>query len=302
MQDAVCMIESTAMETKEERTSLILHGHFYQPPRENPFTGCLPKQDSAAPYLDWNERIYKDCYSANAHSRYLSPEGRIISITNNFSYISFNFGPTLLSWIQKEHPMMLELLKEADKASIERLGHGNAMAQAFNHTILPLDRYDDARLQIEWGARDFENRFSRRPEGMWLPEAGINGNVIDLLAEEGIKEGENLTVYYENANADGATGTQIINNFQSKKTDLICAIATPMAQSAYSLTKNTDIPVIYTAVTDPVMAKLATEDKKPVGEVTGTSDKLPVEQQLQMIRQMLPEAKTPAQLLLLFMQ
>ena len=181
------MIESTAMEKKEERTSLILHGHFYQPPRENPFTGCLPKQDSAAPYLDWNERIYKDCYSANAHSRYLSPEGRIISITNNFSYISFNFGPTLLSWIQKEHPMMLELLKEADKASIERLGHGNAMAQAFNHTILPLDRYDDARLQIEWGARDFENRFSRRPEGMWLPEAGINGNVIDLLAEEGIK-------------------------------------------------------------------------------------------------------------------
>lgn len=114
---------------------------------------------------------------------------------------------------------------------------------------------------------------------------------LEGLAEEGIKEGENLTIYYENANADGATGTQIINNFQSKKTDLICAIATPMAQSAYSLTKNTDIPVIYTAVTDPVMAKLATEDKKPVGEVTGTSDKLPVEQQLQMIRQMLPEAK-----------
>ena len=114
---------------------------------------------------------------------------------------------------------------------------------------------------------------------------------LEGLAEEGIKEGENLTVYYENANADGATGTQIINNFQSKKTDLICAIATPMAQSAYSLTKNTDIPVIYTAVTDPVMAKLATEDKKPVGEVTGTSDKLPVEQQLQMIRQLLPEAK-----------
>lgn len=114
---------------------------------------------------------------------------------------------------------------------------------------------------------------------------------LEGLAEEGIKEGENLTVYYENANADGAIGTQIINNFQSKKTDLICAIATPMAQSAYSLTKNTDIPVIYTAVTDPVMAKLATEDKKPVGEVTGTSDKLPVEQQLQMIRQMLPEAK-----------
>ena len=181
------MIESSSMETKAEKTSLILHGHFYQPPRENPFTGRMPKQDSAAPYLDWNERIYKDCYSSNAHSRYLSPEGRIISITNNFSYISFNFGPTLLSWMEKEHPMMIELLKEADKASIRRLGHGNAIAQAFNHTILPLDKYDDARLQIEWGAMDFENRFSRKPEGMWLPEAAINGNVIDLLAEEGIR-------------------------------------------------------------------------------------------------------------------
>ena len=175
------------MEKKEERTSLILHGHFYQPPRENPFTGRLPKQDSAAPYLDWNERIYKDCYSANAHSRYLSPDGRIISITNNFSYISFNFGPTLLSWMDQEHPMFMDMLREADRLSLKRLGHGNAMAQAFNHTILPLDRYDDARLQIEWGARDFENRFGRKPEGMWLPEAGINGNVIDLLAEEGIK-------------------------------------------------------------------------------------------------------------------
>ena len=176
-----------AMERKEEKTSLILHGHFYQPPRENPFTGRIPKQDSAAPYLDWNERIYKDCYSANAHSRYLSPEGRIISITNNFSYISFNFGPTLLSWMDKEHPMMIEMLKEADRESIKRLGHGNAMAQAFNHTILPLDKYDDAKLQIEWGAMDFENRFGRKPEGMWLPEAAINGNVIDLLAEEGIR-------------------------------------------------------------------------------------------------------------------
>ena len=98
------------MEKTAGRTSLILHGHFYQPPRENPFTGIIPKQESAAPYLDWNERIWHDCYSANAHSRYLSPEGRIISITNNFSYISYNFGPTLLSWMESEHPETIELL------------------------------------------------------------------------------------------------------------------------------------------------------------------------------------------------
>ena len=108
------------MEKKDERTSLILHGHFYQPPRENPFTGIIPKHASAAPYIDWNERIWHDCYSANAHSRYLSPDGRIISITNNFSYISYNFGPSLLSWMEEKHPDTIEMLIEADKESIIR--------------------------------------------------------------------------------------------------------------------------------------------------------------------------------------
>ena len=175
------------MDIRKERTSLILHGHFYQPPRENPFTGVIPKQPSASPYEDWNERIYHDCYNANVHSRYLSAERRVISITNNFSYISYNFGPTLLSWIRDEHPEVEELLKEADRKSLERLGHGNAMAQSFNHTILPLDKPCDAKLQIEWGARDFENRFGRKAEGMWLPEAGVNPDVIAMLADEGIK-------------------------------------------------------------------------------------------------------------------
>ena len=101
-----------------KRTSLILHGHFYQPPRENPFTGVIPRQSSASPFEDWNERIYHDCYGANAHSRYLSSDGRIISITNNFSYISFNFGPTLLSWLEEKHPDLIDCLVEADKASI----------------------------------------------------------------------------------------------------------------------------------------------------------------------------------------
>ncbi len=112
------------------------------------------------------------------------------------------------------------------------------------------------------------------------------------LAEEGIEEGKNLTVLYENANGDGSTGTQIISNFLSQDVDMVCAIATPMAQTAYGATKRTDVPVIYTAVTDPVIAQLATEDKMPVGNITGTSDKLPVEEQLQMIRQILPDAKT----------
>lgn len=112
------------------------------------------------------------------------------------------------------------------------------------------------------------------------------------LAEEGYVEGENLTVMYDNAQADGGTATQIANNFVAKKVDLIAAIATPMAQSAFGATKNTDIPVIFTAVTDPVLAELANADKTPSGNATGTSDKLPVEKQLEMIRSILPDAKT----------
>ncbi len=175
------------MNTNSRRTSLILHGHFYQPPRENPFTGIVPKQGSASPYSDWNERVYHDCYGANLNSRYLDSDGRIISITNNFSYISYNFGPTLLHWMKETHPDAIDLLVQADKQSIQRLGHGNAMAQSFNHTILALDRIKDARLQIEWGAMDFEHTFGRKAEGMWLPECGVNKDVIQLLSDEGIR-------------------------------------------------------------------------------------------------------------------
>ncbi len=170
-----------------DKTSLILHGHFYQPPRENPRTGIIPLQTSAAPWKNWNEKIFNDCYGANIHSRYLSPYGRIVSITNNFSYISYNFGPTLLSWLEEKHPEELELLIESDKESKLRLGHGNAMAQSFNHTILPLDREDDAKIQIDWGIESFQHYFDRDPEGMWLPEAAINSKVVDMLAEAGIK-------------------------------------------------------------------------------------------------------------------
>lgn len=170
----------------QHRTDLILHGHFYQPPRENPLVDIIPKQPSAKPYPDWNERIYDDCYRANAFSRYLDGYGHIRDIVNNYEYISFNFGPTLLSWVEKHHPATYRKILEADRKSLERLGHGNAIAQAYNHTILPLSNEQDARTQILWGIDDFTRRFNRQPEGMWLPETAINSMVIDLLAEAGI--------------------------------------------------------------------------------------------------------------------
>ncbi len=171
---------------QQEKTSLILHGHFYQPPRENPQTGIIGKQLSAGPYPDWNERIHADCYSANSHSRYLSAFRRILSMTNNYEYLSFNFGPTLLSWMQKEHPETYNLILEADRHSVERLGYGNAIAQAFNHSILPLCTKEDARTQILWGLDDFSRRFGRDAKGLWLSETAINPMVVDLLAESGV--------------------------------------------------------------------------------------------------------------------
>ncbi len=168
-------------------TPLILHGHFYQPPRENPLTQLIGKQSSAAPYADWNERIHDDCYRANAFSRYLNAEGQIVDIINNYSYISFNIGPTLLSWIEKYHYSTYQKILEADAASLQRLGYGNAIAQAYNHTILPLDAPSDALTQIQWGLDDFFFRFQREALGMWLPETAINPTVVSLLVSMGVK-------------------------------------------------------------------------------------------------------------------
>ena len=169
------------------KTSLILHGHFYQPPRENPGTGVIPLQPSASPWTDWNEKIYSSCYGANMHSRYLDQEGRVLLITNNYAHISFNFGPTLLKWLDLTHPDFIEGLREADMESRKRLGHGNAIAQSFNHTILPLDAPERAEEQIEWGIEDFIQHYGRDPEGMWLPECAVNESVIDMLASSGIR-------------------------------------------------------------------------------------------------------------------
>jgi len=167
---------------------ICIHSHFYQPPRENPWLEAIERQDSAYPYHDWNERITAECYANNASSRILDSEGRIASIINNYSRISFNFGPTLLSWLEEKAPPIYEAILEADRESQRRFsGHGSALAQAYNHMILPLANPADRTTQVLWGIRDFEHRFGRPPEGMWLPETAVDLESLDLLAELGIR-------------------------------------------------------------------------------------------------------------------
>ena len=164
-----------------------VHGHFYQPPRENPSLEAIELQDSAYPYHDWNERITAECYAPNATSRILDSEQRIIKLVNNYGMISFNFGPTLLSWLEAKAPRVYAALQEADNLSSHKFGgHGSAVAQAFNHMILPLANRRDKVTQVKWGIADFEHRFKRRPEGMWMPETAVNTETLEVLAENGI--------------------------------------------------------------------------------------------------------------------
>ena len=165
-----------------------VHGHFYQPPRENPWLEAIELQDSAHPYHDWNERITAECYATNATSRILDGEGWITDIVNNYGNISFNFGPTLLAWMEVHSHDVYAAVVEADRLSQERFsGHGSALAQAYNHMILPLASRRDKYTQIFWGIRDFEKRFGRYPEGMWLPETAVDLECLDILAEFGIR-------------------------------------------------------------------------------------------------------------------
>ena len=164
-----------------------IHGHFYQPPRENPSLEAIELQDSAYPYHDWNQRITAECYAPNAVSRVLDADNRILKLVNNYSQISFNFGPTLLSWLKTEAPKVYDAILEADRISQERFsGHGSAMAQGYNHMILPLANRRDKETQVKWGIRDFESRFGRMPEGMWLPETAVDTETLEVLAENGI--------------------------------------------------------------------------------------------------------------------
>ena len=162
---------------------ICIHGHFYQPPRENAWLEFVELQDSAYPFHDWNERISAECYAPNGTSRILDGYRNIVKISNNYAQISFDFGPTLLAWMAENEPETYRTILEADKESQQRFsGHGSAIAQAYNHTILPLSHSRDKYTQILWGIRDFEFRFGRKPEGMWLPETAVDLEVLDILA------------------------------------------------------------------------------------------------------------------------
>jgi len=164
-------------------TDLIIHGHFYQPPRENPWTGIIEQQSGASPFHDWNERIHAECYWPNAFVQSGSEES-----INNYNNISFNFGPTLLSWLQTHHPGTYQKILDADKQSAKiRNGHGNAIAQAYGHAILPLCNDRDRLTQVLWGVADFRYRFDREPESLWLPESACNAQTLDLLIEQGLR-------------------------------------------------------------------------------------------------------------------
>jgi alpha-amylase/alpha-mannosidase (GH57 family) len=167
---------------------IAVHGHFYQPPRENPWLEAVETQDSASPYHDWNERITSECYAPNASARILDDRDRILRIVNNYATISFNYGPTLLSWLEVHAPDTYAAIIDADRGSRARFsGHGSAIAQAYNHIIMPLANARDRRTQVRWGVCDFEHRFGRKPEGMWLPETAVDTDTLEALAAEGIR-------------------------------------------------------------------------------------------------------------------
>ncbi len=167
---------------------LTIHGHFYQPPRENPWLEAIELQDSALPFHDWNERITRECYNPNSVSKIVDNRNRILDVVNNYEYMSFNFGPTLLSWMEQYAPLTYERIIKADIESIDQHdGHGNAMAQVYNHMIMPLANENDKQTQVKWGIKDFEYRFGRKPEGLWLAETAVDDDTLRVLVENGIK-------------------------------------------------------------------------------------------------------------------
>jgi alpha-amylase/alpha-mannosidase (GH57 family) len=169
------------------RRSVVVHGHFYQPPREDPWTDRVPRQSSAAPHHDWNERIHDECYRAVVAAPLKDGEGRVTAVLNTLEWMSWDAGPTLLRWLAREHPATYRAFLDADARSLERTGHGNAIAQPYHHVILPLTSRREKVTEVRWGITDFVRRFGRRPEGMWLPEAAIDMETLEVLAQEGIR-------------------------------------------------------------------------------------------------------------------
>ncbi|HEX9822189.1 MAG TPA: DUF3536 domain-containing protein [Methylomirabilota bacterium] len=169
------------------RRAIVIHGHFYQPPRENPWLEAVEVQDSAAPYHDWNERITAECYAPNTAARRVDAANRILDIVDNFERISFNVGPTLFAWLERRAPGVARAIGEADRASVLARGHGNALAQVYNHQIMPLASRADKVTQVRWGLEDFRLRFGREAEGLWLPETAVDDETLEVLAEAGVK-------------------------------------------------------------------------------------------------------------------
>jgi alpha-amylase/alpha-mannosidase (GH57 family) len=189
LQSAICNLQFVQYkDTTSLERYICIHGHFYQPPRESPWLEAIEVQDSAYPYHDWNERITAECYEPNATSRILDQEDRIVKIVNNYSRISFNVGPTLLAWMEHAAPDTYAAILEADRVSRRRFGgHGSALAQVYNHMIMPLANARDKLTQVRWGLRDFERRFGRRAEGMWLAETAVDVATLEALAAEGVR-------------------------------------------------------------------------------------------------------------------
>ena len=171
---------------KKKDAYIAIHGHFYQPPRENPWFEAIEAEESAHPFHNWNERITLECYRPNAYARILDEKGKILEIVNNYSSISFNFGPTLLPWLEKNFPSVYHKILEADREGLRRFGHGNAIAQVYNHIIMPLANERDKETEVLWGMAYFEKQFHRKPEAMWLPETAVNYPTLQVLIKYGM--------------------------------------------------------------------------------------------------------------------
>ena len=168
--------------------SVVIHGHFYQPPREDPWLDEVAAEPTAAPFHDWNERIDRECYRAVVAARRYAPDGRIAGIVNTLASLSFNVGPTLLEWLERHAPRTYAGVLEADRLSRERHGgHGNAIAMPYHHAILPLASRRDKVTEVRWGIADFRRRFGREPVGMWLPETAVDDETLDVLAADGVR-------------------------------------------------------------------------------------------------------------------
>jgi alpha-amylase/alpha-mannosidase (GH57 family) len=172
---------------KPRPVSLVIHGHFYQPPRENPWTDEMPREPGATPFHDWNERIHAESYRANAYARIFHGVDKVKALVNNYERLTFNFGPTLARWIERHDPLTIQRIREGDAAQIARLGKGGGLAQIWGHPIAPLLAPHDLRTQILWGLHDFRQRFGRDAEGMWLPETAANSATLEALIDAGVR-------------------------------------------------------------------------------------------------------------------